>query len=160
MIDYVDSLLVNCYQNGNVLLLEKTHKTSNWLFHLAVVEGSTAPASISIERKGRGERRKGREAIKSNLIKWVYRPNKQKAKSLFRVVLEWSRMRLGRRPFSLARDRWRCCQAVTLGRPVVLGLFSIEKATSTEPTRKMEVPNRTPNICALISLWLPSLVHV
>ena len=41
MIDNVNSLFVNCYQNGNVLLLKKTHKTSNWLLHLAVVEGST-----------------------------------------------------------------------------------------------------------------------
>ena len=41
MIDYVDSFLVNCYQNGNILLLKQTHKTSNWLLHLAVEEGST-----------------------------------------------------------------------------------------------------------------------
>lgn len=41
MIDYINSLLVNCYQNGNVLWLKQTHKTSNWLLHLAVVEGST-----------------------------------------------------------------------------------------------------------------------
>lgn len=41
MIDYVNSLLVNCYQNGNVLLLKETHKTSNWLLQLAVVKGST-----------------------------------------------------------------------------------------------------------------------
>jgi hypothetical protein len=41
MIDYVNSLLVNCYQNGNVLLLKETHKTSNWLLQLAMVKGST-----------------------------------------------------------------------------------------------------------------------
>lgn len=58
LIDDVDSLLVNCYQNGNVLLLEKTHKTSNWLFHLAVVEGSTVPArfGIDMQRAERGQR--------------------------------------------------------------------------------------------------------
>lgn len=41
MIDYVNSLLINRYQNGNVLLLKQTHKTSNWLLDLAVVKGST-----------------------------------------------------------------------------------------------------------------------
>lgn len=41
MIDYINSFLVNCYQNGDILLLEQTHKTTNWLLHLAVVEGST-----------------------------------------------------------------------------------------------------------------------
>lgn len=57
VIDDVDSLLVNCYQNGNVLLLEKTHKTSNWLFHLAVVEGSTVgSARFGIDEQRRAER--------------------------------------------------------------------------------------------------------
>jgi hypothetical protein len=48
MIDNVDSLLVDCYQNGNIFLLEKTHKTSNWLLHLAVEEGSTVCVCLTL----------------------------------------------------------------------------------------------------------------